>query len=366
MTDTDSDNKSKAISCSLTGFILWVIVYANTSKDNFNLLEKGDYFNLAQFNTFGNLAVFVCFVITSFFAAVSVVSSKQCWESVTAVVGAISIIALIGVVITQIVLLGKIMHNDIEHTFIGYKAFWTEGVMNFTLAETVIPTINNTRRLTAISYHDSFLQPNSTKSNLRGGLNTITTNPQHGYHSQMISYYNNHTMPTNTFAKLNVLYLVNNPLETDPVYHMEMARYYRKVPKCVFLQNCNSNAFNSIYNTLEYNYNQYWNKYHQDMVFFYTKGIFPSHILSQVKVCINELQGVIQYSNNSPKISKERRLLTVSDKTTKSENIITHHWPYIMADVLTRIITGALFLICIILATMLACGGGAYGVGKCC
>jgi hypothetical protein len=345
-------------------FILWIVVLTNSSKSNFNLLDKESYYELVQFNTYGYAAIFTSLLLIACFGMTAVMSEKDCCARMTGVIGIISGLGIIGILIAQLVMLGGIMHNDIEHTFIGYKAFWSEGVMNFSINEPVIPTSNHTRRLSAIHFHSAVNYDVTPR--IRGA--NISTPPlsKSDYHRQMLSYYQNDTMPTNSFAKWNVLYLVNDPVRTDPVYHLEMARYYKKVPMCVFTNDCDSTALNSIYHTMEYNYNNYWKKYHHDLFLFYTKGVFPTHLLSQAKVGINEFLGAIQYPEPTTKptvysVQNRRRLLESNTK-----HIITSHWPYIMADVLVRITTGSIFLFCIIAAFFLSVGVFGWAVTKCC
>lgn len=121
----NDDNKSNGSSGSLIGLILWGVVLANTSSEVYDLLDKQWYYNLAINNTIGFGIIFAAAMITmcSFFS--------EC-ELISRCLGGITILAAVGLIIANMVYIGLIMDSDIDHTFIGYKDFWSEMAMNFT------------------------------------------------------------------------------------------------------------------------------------------------------------------------------------------------------------------------------------------
>lgn len=153
MYSSDNDSsKSSETKGSLIGLILWSVVLANTESEVYDLLDKQWYYKLVINNTIGFASILGGLMFTMCGVAWKL---KKC----ASFVGGITTIAAFGIIITNLVYIGLIMHADIEHTFIGYKAFWRNGAMNFTRLEDpniIIPSphaiINST---TVPSYTDT-------------------------------------------------------------------------------------------------------------------------------------------------------------------------------------------------------------------
>ncbi len=129
MYSSDNDSsKSSETKGSLTGLILWSIVLANTDSEVYDLLDKQWYYKLAINNTIGFAAILGGLLIT-------LCSLAWGFEKCASIMGGITTFAAFGIIITNLVYIGLIMDADIEHTFIGYKAFWRNGAMNFTRLE---------------------------------------------------------------------------------------------------------------------------------------------------------------------------------------------------------------------------------------
>lgn len=269
----DNENKNYGYAVSIPGIILYAIVYANASAEQFDVLNVNDYWSFILSALYGNIGLLSILFLVGFFRTASEVSNENpfciCMFKITAVLVVGSMIAYI---LGVFVLSGIVMHNHPKYTIPVYQNYWTKGIMNFTLAE---PPIIAKRQLMDHVDHESPLV------HLRGG-NYI-----------------------------------------DPNDYLKM-----------------------------YNYSSY----DKQMYDFYAKGDYPTNICAQFKISIQELSGGIQYKSH---VSDGRKL--TSDN---SHVIITKHWPFIMSDVLIRMVTGSIILLMILIAAVGTCFGMAAGCGK--
>jgi hypothetical protein len=121
----NDDKKSNGTCESLIGLILWGVVLGNTSSEVYDLLDKQWYYKLAINNTVGFGIIFAAAMLTMCSVA------GEC-DVISKCLGGITVLGGVGLVIANMVYIGLIMDADIDHTFIGYKDFWSDGAMNFT------------------------------------------------------------------------------------------------------------------------------------------------------------------------------------------------------------------------------------------
>lgn len=310
MTDrsNDKDTTKNSICTSLVIFILWCVVLANSSKEQFDILNVTDYFNLAQFNTYGFLSIFVVVCCTLWLTVIAVDSENSCIITLAGIFNILMIVGSLVVVIWSLVLLGTVMDNHLEYTIPFYSKFWNTGLMNFTLADPAIvsPTIPNITNTT----HGRHLRGNDYNLSPYSDLN---------YHKDMFTNHDSYLM--NHSDDLNITFIANLTLT----------------------------AMNGFHN--------YWKNYHNDLVNFHDCGKFPTHMAAQTKIAFGEITGNIKY--NTTIQTKRRRLL-------EKNVVITKHWPFVMADVIVRISTGGLIIGLSIIATLGCCAGSAAGCSKIC
>jgi len=305
---SDKDSKQNTAISSLFIFILWCVIKANSSKEEFQILNATDFFNLVQLNTYGFLSVFVIVCCTGFITAVAVDSENSCVNRLAAIFNILMIIDILVVVIWSLVLLGTIMDHHLQYMIPFYSKFWNTGLMNFTLAnQPIIPnTISNISNMT------------HTRQ-LRGYDYNLPPYNDLNYHKKMFTNHESYLMNSSDIT--NFTFAGNMTLAVMSVFH------------------------------------NYWKDYHNELVNFYEDGKFPIHIAAQSKIAISEMNGNIKYNRTVQ--TKHRRLL---DNTV----VIDKHWPFIMADILARMSTGGLIIILTIVASLSCCAGSAAGCSKLC
>ena len=301
----DKDNKQSTANLSLTIFILWVVIKANSSKEQFQILNATDFYNLVELNTYGFLSVFVTVCCTCIITAIALNSEKSFINGLAAIFNVLMILDILIVVIWSLVLLSTIMNNHLQYMIPFYSKFWNTGLMNFTLAsQPIIPNsisnITNERQLRGYEYN---LQP----------YNELD------YHKEMFNNHESYLMNSSDIT--NFTFAGNMTLAVMSVFH------------------------------------NYWKNYHNELINFYEDGKFPTHMAAQSKIAISEMNGGIKY--NTTVQTKRRRLI---DNTI----VIDKHWPFIMADILTRISTGGLIIILTIIASFGCCVGTVGGCSKIC
>ncbi len=140
MSDNKDDSKTTQISLSMVSFICWCIVYAKTDRETFDSLGSGYYYDLASVSLWGNVSFLGVSFILSIVAAAAIVTDNDCCLNISGFLGGLATFIFFGVVITQFVFLCLIFHNDREHYFIGYEAFWRSRAFNYSVLGQAIPS----------------------------------------------------------------------------------------------------------------------------------------------------------------------------------------------------------------------------------
>ena len=143
---SDNNDSSRSAASSFGLGILWIIIYAKTSYDDFKILGNSHYYSLSEIMTW----FFVAIWSTTLLIAI-MVTVGTCYENhsigrwLMALSGASGVIFFVGAVamfITQFTYLCLIMNDDPKHNFLGYTKFWSEGTLNWTNFEPSNSTIH--------------------------------------------------------------------------------------------------------------------------------------------------------------------------------------------------------------------------------
>jgi len=143
---SDKNDSSRSASTSLTLGILWIIVYAKTSYDDFKVLGNSHYYSLSEIMTWFFVAIWSTTFLIAIMVTIGSFYEDYCigrWlMALSGVTGVIFLFGAIAMFVTQFVYLCLIMHDDPKHNFLGYKQFWSEGTLNWTNFEPSNSTIH--------------------------------------------------------------------------------------------------------------------------------------------------------------------------------------------------------------------------------
>ena len=131
-----NDEKSNtAEGSTVVSVILWIIVFAKTSESAFDTLGNSTYYKLAELVTYGTIAVIsTCALCCIMVAIGSMIEEYVCGRWMIAaggLTGSITALGMIVIWISQLVYACIIMHDDVEHNFMGYKSFWNQGALHW-------------------------------------------------------------------------------------------------------------------------------------------------------------------------------------------------------------------------------------------
>lgn len=131
----DEDSKSKGQSSTAILGILWIVVFANTSKDIFDSIGSKSYYNLAETITYGSISIISALVLCAILCIIgTVLEDYVCGRWMRACgqfTGVITTVGIIAIWFCQFVFMCIIMYEDPRHNFIGYGSFWTEGTLHW-------------------------------------------------------------------------------------------------------------------------------------------------------------------------------------------------------------------------------------------
>lgn len=117
-------------------FVCWAIVYGNTDKAVYDALGVGEFYTLAECIVWGTTAIISAVIVLSVIGIMGEHFKLDCCIVIAGGGGLIGLIGLLGIVVTNFVLMCIICSNDIHHYFIGYKTFWRERAFNYSLLST--------------------------------------------------------------------------------------------------------------------------------------------------------------------------------------------------------------------------------------
>lgn len=151
---TDGEKKDSNVgSLAFPIFILNVVVLANTTREGFIQVfhSNGETFYLYnQISTWCTLGLFVLSILT----ACGVVGSSAANDGEVGwfgmICGSVALLALVAYLVTCIVFVGIMWYNDPEHTFLGYKKYWSEGATDFTSKVSLVDSTAANRTLTSL------------------------------------------------------------------------------------------------------------------------------------------------------------------------------------------------------------------------
>ncbi len=151
---TDEEKKDSNVgSLAFPIFILNVVVLANTTREGFIQVfhSNGETFYLYnQISTWCTLGLFVLSILT----ACGVVGSSAANDGEVGwfgmICGSVALLALVAYLVTCIVFVGIMWYNDPEHTFLGYKKYWSEGATDFTSKVSLVDSNAANRTLTSL------------------------------------------------------------------------------------------------------------------------------------------------------------------------------------------------------------------------
>lgn len=145
--DTSNNNdSSRSAASSFSLGIIWIIVYAKTTFDDFKILGNSHYYTLSEIMTWFFVAIWSTSLLLAIMVTVGTCYEKYCvgrwFMAFSGATGVIFTVGTIAMFITQLVYLCLIMHDDPKHNFLGYKQFWSEGTLNWTNFEPSNSTIH--------------------------------------------------------------------------------------------------------------------------------------------------------------------------------------------------------------------------------
>lgn len=146
---SDSSNdkdSSRSASSSLILGILWIIVYAKTSYDDFEILGNSRYYTLSEIMTWFFVAIWSTTFLLAIMVTIGTCYEKYCvgrwFMALSGATGVVFFVGTIAMFITQLVYLCLIMHDDPKHNLFLSKQFWSEGTLNWTNFEPSNSTIH--------------------------------------------------------------------------------------------------------------------------------------------------------------------------------------------------------------------------------
>ena len=133
---SEKNDSTSSVASSLFIAILWIIVYAKTSYDDFKVLGNSHYYSLSEIITWSFTAILCTTLLITIMVSVGSHYEEYCigrWlMALSGVTGVVFFFGTMIMFITQFVYLCLIMHDDPRHNFLGYNQFWSEGTLNWT------------------------------------------------------------------------------------------------------------------------------------------------------------------------------------------------------------------------------------------
>ena len=117
-------------------FVCWAIVYGNTDKAVYDALGVGEFYTLAECIVWGTTAIISALIVVAVIGVMGEHFKLDCCVAIAGGGGVISLIGLLGILVTNFILMCIICSNDVHHYFIGYKTFWRERAFNYSLLST--------------------------------------------------------------------------------------------------------------------------------------------------------------------------------------------------------------------------------------
>ena len=140
MPDKNDESKTAQIRWAFVNFVCWCIVYVKTNRETFDALGSDTFYDLASISLWANVSILALAFVASIIGAAGIVTNNECCISIVKLLYGLTTLAFVGVIITQFVFMCMILHNDKQHFFIGYEAFWYSRAFNYTALEHTVPS----------------------------------------------------------------------------------------------------------------------------------------------------------------------------------------------------------------------------------